>query len=62
MCVSGRRRVTDGKSYTRTGWEKKKDIRDNDGLLLLDGAERVFLLVLPRVQAVVPQLWKTKAG
>lgn len=34
-----------------------KDIRHNNGLLLLNWAERVFFLVLPRVQSVVPQLW-----
>lgn len=45
-----------------TQGQNKKDIGDDDGLLLLDGAERVLLLVLPRVQAIVPQLWKTKGG
>lgn len=29
------------------GAQNKKDIGDDDGLLLLDGAERVLLLVLP---------------
>lgn len=50
-------RVTQGR-----GAQNKKDIGDDDGLLLLDGAERVLLLVLPRVQPIVPQLWKTKRG
>lgn len=50
-------RVTQGR-----GAQNKKDIGDDDGLLLLDRAERVLLLVLPRVQPIVPQLWKTKGG
>lgn len=31
----------------KDGVKKLKDIRDDDGLLLLDGAEWVLLLVLP---------------
>lgn len=36
-----------------------KDIGHNNRFLLLDSTERIFLLVLPRVQAIIPQLWKT---
>lgn len=40
--------------------EAKEDIRNDNGLLLLDRAEWVFLLVFSGVQSIIPQLWKTK--
>lgn len=36
-----------------------KDIGHNNRFLLLDSTEWIFLLVFPRMQSIIPQLWKT---